>query len=341
MYCVECGKNEIFKDGVCKNCYIKTHAFTKGPKIIDIPVCSHCNAYKYKNTWTSESFNEVLKRIIKQNFEINRMLKNIDIQTEGQEEQHGIKCKVLITGFLDGIKITEKHDVFIRLKKTICSTCSKQYGGYYESIIQIRTEGNRKLTKKELKDIEAFVLNTAKDMYTKGNRTLFISDYGLEHGGFDFYLSEKNAAYTITKMLQERYGGTIKRSSKNVGMKDSKQIYRMTYLIRLPFYKKNDIIKIDNSFFLVKSTVGNKIKIINLESWSETTVETKKIQNISLIGGMEQIKEMIVISQTDDEIQLMNQKNYRILTVKKPIKQFFDVEKIKTFEIDNQIFLIP
>ncbi len=341
MYCVECGKNEIFKDGVCKNCYIKTHTFTKGPKVIDISVCSHCNSYKYKNTWTSESFNEILKKVIKQNFKFNRSLKNIDIQTDCQEEQHILKCRISIIGYIDDIKVTENHDVLIRLRKTICNTCSKQYGGYYESIIQIRTEGNRKLTKKELKDIEAFVLNTVKDMYTKGNRTLFISDYGLEHGGFDFYLSEKSAAYTITKMLQERYGGTIKRSSKNVGMKDSKQIYRMTYLIRLPFYKKNDIIKIDNSFFLVKSTTGNKIKIINLENWSETAVETKKIQNISLIGGIEQIKEMIVISQTDDEIQLMNQKNYKILTVKKPIKQFFDVEKIKTFEIDNQIFLIP
>ena len=341
MYCVECGKNEVFKDGVCKNCYIKTHTFTRGPKIIDIPVCSYCNSYKYKNTWTAETFTEVLKRIIKQNFDINRILKNINIQTECKDEKHGIKCKVLITGFIDDMEITEKHDVFIRLKKTICNTCSKQYGGYYESIIQIRTEGNRKLTKKELKDIEVFVLDTVEDMYMKGNRALFISDYGMEHGGLDFYLSEKNAAYTIAKMLQENYGGTIKQSSKNIGMKDSKQIYRMTYLIRLPLYKKNDIIRIKNMFFLVKTTTGNKIKIINLEDWSETTVEAKKIQNISLIGGVEQINEMIIISQTDDEIQLMNQKNYKIRTVKKPRKIFFKDEKIKTIEIDDQIYIIP
>lgn len=341
MYCVECGEKEVFKEGVCKKCYVKTHTFTKGPKVIDIPICSHCNAYKYRNTWTTSTFDVTLKRIIKQTFEISRLLRNIDIQTDCKEEKHGIKCKVSITGSIDDMEITEKHDLFIRLKKTICNICSRQYGGYYESIIQIRTEGNRRLTKKELKEIESFVLSVVEDMYMKGNRALFISDYGMEHGGLNFYLSEKNAAYTIAKMLQERYGGTVKQSSKNVGMKDSRQIYRMTYLIRLPFYKKNDIIKINNSFFLVKLTTGSKIKMINLEDWSETTVEAKRKQDILLVGGEKQINEMIIVSQTDDEIQLMDQRNYKIKTVKKPKKMFFELEKIKTFEIADQIFLIP
>lgn len=341
MYCVECGAKEIFKDGVCKNCYFKTHTFTEGPKILDITVCSHCGSYKYKNTWTTETFDEVLEKIIKQNFKISKMFKNINIQTKCKEEKHGINCEVSITGFIDDVEVTEKHDLFIRLKKTICNTCSKQFGGYYESIIQIRTAGNRKLTKKELGDIESFVLNTVEHMYNKGNRGLFVSDYGIEHGGFDFYLSEKNTAYTIAKMLQEKYGGTIKQSSKNIGMKNGKQIYRVTYLVRLPVYKKNDIIRMGNSFFLVRSTTGNKIKMVNLETWDETTAETKKIQNVSLIGGVEQINEMIIVSQTDDELQLMNQKNYKIQTVKKPKKMFFEDKKIKTIEADDQIFLIP
>ena len=53
IFCVECGNEyAIFKEGVCINCYLKTHSFTKGPEIIDIPICTNCMSYKIKNIWT-------------------------------------------------------------------------------------------------------------------------------------------------------------------------------------------------------------------------------------------------------------------------------------------------
>ena len=76
---------------------------------------------------------------------------------------------------------------------------------------------------------------------------MFITDFAEERGGIDFYLSEKGSAYTIAKKLQERFGGEIKQSSKNVGMKDSRQIFRMTCLIRLPAYRKGDFISLDKT----------------------------------------------------------------------------------------------
>ena len=79
MFCVECGKDgPIFREGVCLNCYLKTHSFTNGPDIIDLPICSHCSSYKYKSNWTSDLFSEVIRRVIKNKFEI-RPSENITI----------------------------------------------------------------------------------------------------------------------------------------------------------------------------------------------------------------------------------------------------------------------
>jgi len=73
MFCVECGKEgPIFRDGVCLECFLKSNSFTKGPELIDIPICVHCNSYKYKSNWLSELFGEVLKKFIKNNFTISR-----------------------------------------------------------------------------------------------------------------------------------------------------------------------------------------------------------------------------------------------------------------------------
>jgi len=341
MFCVECGKDgSIFRDGVCLICYLKTHTFTKGPKIIDLPVCNHCGSYKYKNTWTSDLFRDVIRKIIKNTFQISRELKKIDINTECKETKEGMSCKVYISGFLNDEEVTEEHEILVRQKGTVCDICSKRFGGYHEAIVQIRSD-KRKLTNKELRDIRIVVENIIGELQAKGNRGLFITDIGQEHGRLDFYISEKGPSLVIAKKIQEQYGGTIKQSSKNIGMKDGRQLYRMTYLIRLPSYKKGDFLKHNNSFFSIVSIHGNKVKMMNLSNWEETTVDVKTIQKANVIGGEELIKEMILVSQTKDEVQIMDQKKYEIKTVRKPKSINFDFKTIKIVKLDDKLFLTP
>jgi len=341
MFCVECGSEEpIFRDGVCRKCYLKTHTFTKGPKEIEIPICAHCSSYKYKNTWTSDLFGDVIRRVIKNYFEINRELRNVDITTKCKEAKENMYCKVYITGFLDDVEINEEHDLLVHLNKTVCDVCSKRFGGYHEAIVQIRAE-NRELKKEELEQIGIYVENLVEDLRAKGNRALFITDIGEEHGGLDYYLSEKGAGLVIAKAIKDQYGGAIKQSSKNIGMRDSKQLYRITYLVRLPSFVKGDFLKIDNSFFLVISVHGNKVKMTNLVSWEETINDIKSIHKAKVVGGQELIKEMILVSQTKEEIQVMDPKKYVITIIKKPKIIFFESDKIKVIRINEQFFIHP
>ena len=340
MLCVECGKKEIYKDGSCIDCYLKNHKFTEGPEIIDLPVCSHCQSYKYKSTWTSELLNDVLRRIIKKQFKIKPELKGIDINLDCKDAPHGYECKVYISGYIGETEVTEEHDLTVRLKKTVCETCSKQFGGYHEAIIQVRTE-KRKLTDEELKDIIKTVETQVENLRAKGNRTLFITDIGEEHGGLDFFLSEKNSSFAIAKTLLDRFGGTLKQSSSNVGMKDGRQQYRNTYLVRMPSFKKNDFIRLKNKHFLVKGVHSNQVKVKNLSDWDETTFELKQLENAKILGNKELIKEVILVSQTKNDLQIMDQKTFEIQTIKKPKQKDFPSKKIDVISIDDQIFISP
>ena len=132
MFCVECGKEtEIYKDGVCLDCYLKTKEFTHGPEIIDMIVCPHCGSYKYKNTWTNAILREVLRKIIKNDFKISKEIKKIDINPVCKEKDKGYDCTVYISGIIGNKEITEEHSLTVRLKKTACDVCSKQFGGYH------------------------------------------------------------------------------------------------------------------------------------------------------------------------------------------------------------------
>ncbi|MDH7517790.1 MAG: NMD3-related protein [Candidatus Thermoplasmatota archaeon] len=341
MFCVECGKEgPIFRDGVCISCYLKTHKFTKGPDIIDLTMCVNCDSYKFKNTWTADLFDDILRRTIRNTFYMSKELNNVEITTECKKKKETIECKLIISGFLDSIEISEEHNITIRIKKAVCDVCSRQSGGYYEAIIQIRPD-RTKLSKQEIDDLGATVRSLVDQIRNKGNRALFITDEGEQHGGLDFFLSEKNSAQVIAKKIQEQYGGEIKQSAKNVGMKDSKQLYRMTYLIRLPAYRKNDFISYKKSFYLITSIHANRVHMIRLDNWEETSVDVKELEKTKILGGKNLVKEMIFVSQSKKEVQLMDSKTYETIDVQKPKNITYNTEKIKVVSIEDQIFLIP
>ncbi len=342
MFCVECGKEtDIYKDGVCIDCYVKTHEFSKGPEIMDLTVCPHCGSYKYKNTWTNDILNNVLRRIIKDNFKISKELKKIDVNPVCKEKDKGYDCTVYISGTIGNKEVTEEHILTIRLKKTACDVCSKQFGGYHEAIIQVRSHEKRTLSTKELAEIQNFVLNLVDSMHSGGKRSLFIADMGIINGGLDFFISDKQSAYSITKKLQEEYGGNIKKSSSNIGMKDSRQVYRDTYLLRLPSYKFGDYISLDTNFYKVLTIRQGKVKIVNISNWEYTWLDAKKMENVNILTGSETTKDMIVVSQTKDEIQLMDEETYKTVQIKKPKKIEFKKDKVKTIKIKDQLFLHP
>jgi len=336
MFCVECGKEgKIYKDGLCVECYLKNHSFTSGPKSIDIGYCSHCDSYKYKNTWFLEPFEAVLKKWIFHYFQISKELTNIVIKPKCQESSDGMHCKILINGMLEENQISEEHNLIVYLKKSVCDVCSKRFGGYHEAIIQVRAD-NKTLSKTEISEIQKFVENELQIIFEKGNRGLFITDIGIERGGVDFFISDKGSALTISKKIQKKYGGELKTSSKNIGMKDSRQIYRMTYLVRLPNYCEGNFINWNNSKYFISSISGSKVHLRNIINFEEKVVDSKELVDVNIIGGKELIADMIVVSQTDDEIQVMDQKNYRTYFVKKPLNKKIISKTVKIAKLSDE-----
>jgi nonsense-mediated mRNA decay protein 3 len=341
MFCVECGKEKkIYKDGACIDCYIKSHSFTEGPNQLFLNICSHCESYKYKNLWISNSLDNIIKKIVKNNFKIREDFERVKVYLEYIEQKQEINCRINFLGYIDNKEIREEHKISFQLKRTVCDVCSKRFGGYHEAIIQIRTK-NRIFSDDELNQIISFVENQIDALQAKGNKSLFITDIGKEHGGLDFYLSDKASAMTIIKKLQGEYGGTIKKSSKNIGMKDSRQIYKMTYLLRIPDFRKNDIISIDNSLYYILSVSEKKIHIINLSNWNKKYLEISYIKKSLILNSKEFIKEVILVSQNENEVQIMHPETYKINIIKKPKAFIYTTEKIKIIEYDDKFFLYP
>ncbi|MBE3121183.1 MAG: hypothetical protein IMZ53_13815 [Thermoplasmata archaeon] len=341
MFCVECGKDEpIFRNGVCLNCYLKATQFSKGPAILDIIMCPRCSSYKYKNTWLQESFDDILKRYVKEAFTVSPELKHVEIQTQCKAQERILACMVFISGSLEDQTITEQHPITVRIRHNTCEICSREAGGYYEAILQIRAD-QRKFTDTELKTLRSAVETMVGQYQESGKRGLFITDIAEKREGLDFFLSEKGTAFSIAKRVQDQFGGDFKQSASSAGMKDSRQVYRMTYLVRIPAYRKGDFFLFDNSFFLIVSLHENKVRALELSAWTEKVIDGKDIQPSRIYGGKELIREMIVVSQSKNEIQLMDPKTYATVEIRKPKTASVDTAMVKTVKLDGYLFLVP
>lgn len=341
MFCVECGKEEpIYKNGMCLQCYLKQAKFTKGPAIIDIFSCPRCESYKYKNTWLMEPFSEALRRHVKDAFHIDPELQQPRIEIDCKEQDRMYVCIVRIIGSVGGQTVMEEHSLTVRLKRTTCDVCSREAGGYYEAILQIRSD-KRAFSKTELHTLRETVEKLVGQQQDSGKRGLFITDYEEKREGLDFFLSDKSTAFAIAKKIQEQYGGEFKQSASTAGMKDSKQLFRMTYLIRIPAYRPGDFICMNDLFYVISSVHGSRVKAIELLNWKEKIIEGTDIQSPMILGGKERVKEMIVVSQSKNEIQLMDSKTYTTVEIPKPPAATIKTATVKTVKLEGNLFLYP
>ena len=342
MFCVECGKEKtLFKNGMCVDCYIKKNHFSKAPKNLTLFSCPHCGSYKHKNMWISESFDHIMQHAIQDSFTVDNQLNNVSFIVDCKEKKgNDILCYVDIIGFLEKHEVRERHTVIIRIMQTACDSCSKRYSGYFEAILQIRAD-KRKLTKKELTTLMNIVETLVNNIAKKGDRDAFITDTGKIHGGLDFYLSKNEVAHIISKNLHERFGGELKTSPKLVGRKDGRDMYRMTYLVRLPVYRKGDFVSISSSFYIVFSISRSRINLINLSTWKTVTYNNKSLEDVTVHGGEELITDVVLVSQSKCEVQVMDQKTYNTVEISKPISVSFDSKTVKIVKLDDKLFLIP
>ena len=91
----------------------------------------------------------------------------------------------------------------------------------------------------------------------------------------------------------------------------------------------------------IVSIHSNKVRTLELATWIEKTFNGKDIQPSKIYGGTELIKEMIVVSQSKNEIQLMDPKNYSIFNIRKPRLLSASLKTVKTVTLDDYLFLIP
>lgn len=207
-FCFVCGKKtEKLIEGYCEDCYNKKFVLVNVPKELTLKICSKCERINYRNVWRDMEIEDVLKDKIK------ILGKNVDLRISRDD---GI-ISVCAKGFLkDSRKQKEEcYDIRLKMNKVVCRDCSRKFGDYYESILQLRGNAEK-------------MFDFIEDRLTNDKV------YKIENvrNGIDVYLSDSHFAETLSKLLKKNFKAKIKKSFRLLTRKQGKDIYRSTFVVR-------------------------------------------------------------------------------------------------------------
>ncbi|HVO77458.1 MAG TPA: NMD3-related protein, partial [Methanomassiliicoccales archaeon] len=249
--------------------------------------------------------------------------------------------RVLMRPFIEYSDLTaeEELETTVRIKGAICPRCSKIVGNYYESIIQVRGRG-RKLSERQkeryLEEIDRRV-EAAKEE----NREMFVSKVEEVPGGLDFYLSSISLGKAISKELADRAGAEVKESSTLVTQKEGRDVYRVTYLVRLPSYMRGEVIMHKDVPHIVAQIAASTTKLINLKTHEPVNVSNADLYEAKVLGRREDILDAVVLTDSKREVQVMNPRTYATVEVRKPSGYAVKGETVRVFVHEDELFLIP
>ncbi len=339
MYCVKCGleADELYEH-LCPACFVSSRAFVKFPSDVIIYSCRSCERFEILGDWQDSDLNETLEAAVMQNIFIEKGVELLDYDLDVRQESdihYSVTAHLCLK--IAGLELKKEGKMRVRHRDTTCPTCQKIHGNYYEAIIQIRPAAGKKFRKGEMETISEDIRKRV-DAAFSSNPGVFITKEEDIHGGRDFYLGNRSYAHRIARGLVKNYGATYTESSSLWGMKDGKEIYRMTYLVRLPPYRAGDFIEKDGKLYLLASFGSDRLQCIELETWGEFPFGRN--ERLKVLGGKEMIQMAVVVSESSSEVQLMDPQTYRTIDLKKP-DGFTASENVLIIRHEERLYLVP
>lgn len=342
MYCVECGKDTKLYEKLCEDCFIRKMKFYTFKKVLKLTLCSQCNARKVSNHWVeTTSVEDGIREALIESINPNLGIKNPKYSIKLIPDRTNIfRALISINAEFEDLKINDELEMEVRLNYHTCNRCSKLSGSYFEAIIQVRST-NRELDENELGKAEDIVITTLE--HSEGSeQNAFLTKTEYIHGGVDFYIGSSAIARQITKKLASEFAGKIKESSSLIGKKDGKDVFRVTFIVRIPEYRIGDFIRLDDNVYKVLKILQKKVTCQDLKTGQVSFVSHTDSALGTILGGDELIFDAVVVSENTKEVQVLDPENYSTVELIKP-QQNFEVngDSVKIFKSQDMILLIP
>ena len=327
-------------EGLCMECWLDGRKLTSLPHHVDLPVCTNCGEFSFNDRWVKRDM-----AVAVQDAAVDALcaIKDVTIESIGTDvdcqDPYVYVVQVHTTCNVLGYPAEDESSTIVRIKNNVCRRCSRMLGSYYEAILQIRT-GSKDLSPQLREETLAMGENSVARQ-AANNRQLFITKMELVTGGVDVYLSSMSLGKSLAKELGDAYAAETKESPKLVGQTtDGQDMYRLTYLVRLPDYHVGDVIITNKRYCKLLRVSGNGGRALDLMNFRESAIHKQDMTSIKVYERSDELREATVISNSGTEIQIMHPDNYSTIDLRIP--EGYEVgDTVKVVNIDDVLYMVP
>jgi nonsense-mediated mRNA decay protein 3 len=330
MFCVECGAEGEVYDGLCRECYIKRRKFIELPENIDLVLCSHCHSMKVGSRW--DKVDDPISKAIDGALKVEKDV-DISVDTQVQEEdERNFKVLLMLDIRTRGIELTETKETRVRVKAGVCQDCSRQRGSYYEAIVQLRAK-RREPTEEEIEEALSLAENIVE------SSSSFITKVDHVKGGVDIYLGRTSDGRALAAMLSNRTGGRTGETKSQAGRKDGKDIFRTTFLVRLPQFGRGDFVVIDGAIWEIRSFTKNKANLEEVSSGRRNALPMKDLERLPILIRGDVLMDAVLVSISEKDVQVLDPESYRTVDLKRHPGMDDTAKEVKVVKYDGDLFL--
>ena len=346
MFCPECGSTDKEMIGdVCIDCFLKEFQMIEIPKNIDIQICSHCNSKLEEGKWIDEFIpeEEIIYRALERNIKIADEVSNEIINLEIDQIKGTIAdCFIEVTGEVHGVQIEETHETQVKIRKTVCPTCSKVQAGYYETVIQFRAD-RREIKPEEYAKADEVVERTLIKQ-SKVDKLAYCPQIAKLKEGYDYYIGSFKTGKKVAEALKEEFGGIIKESPRLISEDKStgKGLYRIWISVRIPEFEISDFIRYDNKIMQIKSISKNSFVGVEISTDKKHNIPMKHMEDIELVKKARDIETTTIISKSPQYLQILDPVDYSAVDLDMK-EEFADLnvgEEVKLIRLDGYVYLL-
>lgn len=320
MRCVRCGK-EVKKavEGQCRECMLLNEEFLKGVNLKKIKICSECNRIMIKGSWIE----------YKSDIDLAEKALDIDVIEGGKykiiDAVLGKRLEIKVQ--ISAGKIKKEYVIELMKEGVTCSRCSKKGTKYFEAVLQLRN------VRDEVIEFAESKLSTA------GEKGVYLNKVENIKGGADLYITSQGFARRLGQELAARFGGELSVNEKLFSMskQTSKELFRLSVLLRGYGIIKGDVIKVDGKLVKVKG-VGNKFSGVNLKDGKNVSFKGDKFEKSEIMKTR--------ISKIRPHIEVLHPETYQSVMIEndayvKEIKDKLNVgENVKVVSDEGRVYLL-
>ena len=342
MQCFRCGKETAesrLVGGLCADCFVETEKPLTLPEHVSVLVCASCASVLRGKIWLKpKEGDDLVEHALREAMGVRA---GVDVLSVVHERGRGdarsfelkVEAKVLVAGKEFAIALPTRFKV----RTSLCDTCSRRAGSYFEAIIQVRAFEGALPADHRGRIRQAVEESVAK--IAEGEREVFLSKAEEKHGGLDFYLSSQTAAQRIANGLRDELGATLLRSGKIAGVRDGNELQRQTISVRLPKFIRNDVLVAGERVYRVAKVHAKTIVVTDLETGVQENKGEDWVKKASAPGSEAARSDAVVVAFGREELQVMDPVSYATVTVRNWPRHEAGLDKVPVVRFRGRVYL--